>query len=60
MPETIQWLPILTELGEDVVARIIENSPDIQSAILQARTEFTTGEREADALHKLGHEEGQP
>lgn len=57
MPDKILWLPILAQLGEDVVARIIENSPDIQSAILEARANFIEAEKEADALKRKGHEE---
>jgi len=57
MSDKILWLPILTELGEDVVARIIEKSPDIQAAILQGREEFQKAKEEADALKKMGHEE---
>ena len=56
MSEKIQWLPILAELGEATVARIIEKSPDIQSAILEARKNFAAAEIEADELSKLGHE----
>ena len=56
MPEQIEWLPILAQLGEGVVARIIENSPDIQSAILEARANFVKAEEEAEALKKKGHE----
>lgn len=56
MPDKIQWLPILTELGEEEVARIIEKSPDIKSAILKARKDFKTAETEAADLEKLGHE----
>lgn len=57
MPEKIEWLPILAELGEKTVARILDKSPDIQSAILEARKNFQKAEEEADALKKMGHEE---
>lgn len=57
MSDKILWLPILAELGEKTVARIIEKSPDIQSAILEARENFKKAEEEADALKKMGHEE---
>lgn len=59
MPENaspILWLPILAELGEKTVARIFDKSPDIQSAILEARENFQAAQREADDLKKLGHE----
>lgn len=57
MPKTIEWLPILTELGEKEVARIFDKSPDIQSAILAARENFQQAEQEADALKQMGREE---
>jgi hypothetical protein len=57
VPNKIEWLPILTELGEATVARIIEKSPDIKTAILTAREEFETAEKEVDELKKMGHEE---
>ena len=56
MPEKIEWIPILTELGEDVVARIIDKSPDVKSALLEARENFTKAEEEADALRRKGRE----
>ena len=58
MPEVdkILWIPILSELGEEAVARILDHSPDIQSAILDARENFKKAEEEADALLKKGHE----
>jgi hypothetical protein len=55
--DKILWIPILTELGEKMVARIIEKSPDIQSAILEARENFKRAEEEADELKKMGHEQ---
>lgn len=58
MPEDIEWLPILTELGEKTIARILDKSPDVKSAILEARENFQKAEDEADALLKKGHEEG--
>lgn len=57
MPDKIEWLPILTELGEKELARIFDKSPDIQTAILEARESFQKAEQEADALKKMGHEE---
>jgi hypothetical protein len=57
--KAIQWLPILAELGEEAVARIIEKSPDVESAILAARENFTKAEQEAKDLRKLGHEDDQ-
>jgi hypothetical protein len=56
MPDNTEWLPILTELGEKEVARILDRSPDIQSAILEARENFQKAEEEADALKRKGHE----
>lgn len=58
MPETNKtlWLPILAELGEDVIARIFDKSPDVKSAILEARENFKKAEDEANDLRKLGHE----
>jgi len=56
MAKTIEWLPILTELGEREVARIFDKSPDIQSAILEARENFQEAENEAGELKKMGHE----
>jgi hypothetical protein len=55
--DVIKWLPILAELGEEAVARIIEKSPDVQSAILEARENFEKAEEEAAELKKLGHED---
>lgn len=59
MPDKIQWLPILTELGEGFVARLVESSPDIQAAILAARDEFKNAQSEGEALKKKGHENDQ-
>jgi hypothetical protein len=56
MPEKIQWLPILVELGESVIARIIESSPDTKAAIMEARHNFVEAEKEAAALRRKGHE----
>jgi outer membrane murein-binding lipoprotein Lpp len=51
MPENkLDWLPILVELGEEVVAQIIEKSPDFQSAILAAKEEADKAKSQADAL----------
>lgn len=52
----IEWVPILAALGEETVARILEKSPDIQTAILEAHKNFEAAESEADDLKKLGHE----
>ena len=52
----ILWLPILTELGEDIVARILDESPDVVSALLEARANFLAAEDEAEALRHEGHE----
>jgi hypothetical protein len=60
MSEKVEWLPILAELGESVVARIIENSPDVKSAILAGRENFQAAGKEADELGKMGHEEEEP
>lgn len=57
MSDKIQWLPILAELGEKEIARILDKSPDIQSAILEARENFKKAEEEADALRKMGHDD---
>lgn len=56
MPDKIEWLPILSELGEEIVARILDKSPDIQSAILEARENFTKLGEEATELRHKGHE----
>jgi len=56
MSNAIQWLPILAQLGEEEVARILDRSPDIQTAILEARKNFQQAGDEADELRKLGHE----
>lgn len=56
MPNQIEWLPILTGLGEKAVARIFDKSPDVQSAILEAHENFVKAEQEAKDLRKLGHE----
>lgn len=46
----LEWLPILAELGENVVAQLIEKSPDFQSAILAAREEAVKAKAQADEL----------
>lgn len=51
----ILWLPILTELGEDVVARLIDKSPDVKSAILEAKENFDKAVEEGEALKNKGH-----
>lgn len=56
MPDKIEWLPILMKLGEDIVARIMDKSPDTAAAILAARENFEKAEDEAKALRRLGHE----
>jgi len=56
MSNNIEWLPILTELGEATIARIFDKSPDIQSAILEAGENFKKAEEEAEALRRQGHE----
>lgn len=56
MSDKIEWLPILAELGEKTVARILDKSPDVKSALLAARENFQKAEEEADALKKKGHE----
>ena len=55
MSDSIQWLPILTELGEDIVGRILDKSPDVKSALLEAQENFRLAENEAQALKKKGH-----
>lgn len=56
MPDKLEWIPILTELGEDIVARIIEKSPDAKSALLKAKADFEAAEKEAGDLRRKGHE----
>lgn len=56
MPDNIEWLPILAELGEKTVARIFDKSPDVQSAILEAQENFKQAVDEAEALKRKGHE----
>ena len=56
MPDQIEWLPILAELGEKTIARIFDKSPDVQSAILEARENFKRAVDEAEALKRKGHE----
>lgn len=51
----LDWLPILIELGEDVLTRLLDKSPDAASAIAEARENFTQAEVEADALRREGH-----
>lgn len=55
-PNPILWLPILTELGEDVIARIMDQSPDTADAILKARENFRLAQDEGEALRRKGHE----
>lgn len=55
MADKFEWLPILTRLGEETLARILDNSPDIQSAILEAHQNFEAAEKEAEELRKRGH-----
>lgn len=57
MADKILWLPILMDLGEDIVARIMDKSPDTATAILEARENFKKAEDEANDLRKLGHED---
>lgn len=57
MSDAIEWLPILTELGEEEIARILDKSPDIQSAILEAKENFDKAVDEAEALRRMGHED---
>lgn len=54
--DKILLLPILAELGETTVARILDRSPDVLSAIMEAHENFKKAEEEADALLKRGHE----
>jgi len=56
MPDKIEWLPILTVLGEETLARIFDKSPDIQAAILDAHKNFVAAEKEADELRQMGHD----
>lgn len=51
----LEWLPILVELGEDVVTRLLDKSPDAASAIAEARENFQRAEEEAEALRSEGH-----
>jgi hypothetical protein len=55
-PENVLWIPILTALGEETVSRILDNSPDVQSALLEAHADFDAAETEARALRGKGHE----
>jgi len=56
MSDAILWLPILAALGEKEVARILDKSPDVQSALLAAKENFDKAAEEADALARKGHE----
>lgn len=56
MSDNIEWLPILAELGEKTVARILDKSPDVKSALLEAKDNFDKAVDEADALKRKGHE----
>lgn len=56
MPNAIEWLPILAELGEEELARILDKSPDVKSAILAAKENADKAVEEAEALKKKGHE----
>lgn len=58
MPEAnkIEWLPILMELGEKTVARILDRSPDVATALKEAHENFVAAEAEAKALREKGHE----
>lgn len=51
----LDWIPILTELGEDIVARVIDRSPDIKAALLEAKANFNSAVDEGEALRKKGH-----
>lgn len=50
------WIPILVELGEDVVARIIDRSPDVASALKEAKANFDVAVTEGEDLRRKGHE----
>jgi len=52
----VEWIPILTELGEETIARILDKSPDAKAAILAAHENFDKAVQDADALEKKGHE----
>lgn len=58
--KAIQWLPILMELGEDVLARILDKSPNIKSAILEARENFQAAQKEGQDLKDMGHTVTEP
>jgi hypothetical protein len=62
MPQAnpIEWLPILMELGEKEVARILDRSPDARTALLQAHENFVAAEQEARNLRAEGHENDLP
>lgn len=56
MPNPILWLPILTALGEEELARILDKSPDTASALLEAHANFQQAQADAEALRHEGHE----
>lgn len=56
MSNPILWLPILTELSEEELARILDKSPDVASAILEAHANFRQAQRDAEDLRREGHE----
>lgn len=46
----ILWIPIITELGEDIIARLLDKSPDVKTAILEAKDNFDKAVEEGEAL----------
>lgn len=56
MSDKIEWIPILVDLGEAEVARILDKSPDAKTAIMEARENFKKAEEEGEALRRKGHE----
>lgn len=56
MSNQIEWLPILTALGEEELARILDKSPDVASALLEAHANFQQAQRDAADLRREGHE----
>ncbi|MEO6390818.1 MAG: hypothetical protein ABIP75_03140 [Pyrinomonadaceae bacterium] len=57
MADQFEWIPILTELGEAEVARLIERSPDTADAIRQAYAHWKAAQTEAANLRELGNDQ---
>ena len=54
-PNKLLWIPIIVELGESTVGRIFDKSPDVKSALMEAKENFDKAEEEARALRSKGH-----